>query len=192
MLVADLVVAQEQHRPPAGAHFVLLAGVVVAGLAIFGLRWWRRRHDSAAGGREPTSDDHASASTRSQNEEIDAPRTAGRKMKYALLVHDVPGSWQDLSTEEKRAQHAEYRAVAAFPGVFGHFICGRPQTTTTVRVEDDQIVKTAGPIADARASLRVVYLVESDDYGSILELAAGIPAARIGGAVEVWTLAERY
>jgi hypothetical protein len=48
-LIAQLVVAQQQHDPPAGAHFVLLAGAVVTALAILGVRWWRgRRHARAA------------------------------------------------------------------------------------------------------------------------------------------------
>jgi hypothetical protein len=48
-LIAQLVVAQQRHDPPAGAHFVLLAGAVVTALAILGVRWWRgRRHARAA------------------------------------------------------------------------------------------------------------------------------------------------
>jgi hypothetical protein len=38
---------------------------------------------------------------------------------------------------------------------------------------------------------RSVPLLESDDQDSVLEMAARIPAARIGGAVEVWPLTER-
>jgi hypothetical protein len=48
-VAVQLVVAQQQHEPPAGAHFVVLAGAVVTGLAILGVRWWRgRRHARAA------------------------------------------------------------------------------------------------------------------------------------------------
>jgi hypothetical protein len=51
-LPADLVVAQ-QHEPPAGAHFVLLAGVVVTALVILGVRWWRGRDAAAAEQQSP-------------------------------------------------------------------------------------------------------------------------------------------
>jgi hypothetical protein len=112
-------------------------------------------------------------------------------MKYALLVYDAPSSWHGLSTEQKRALHREYHAVAASPGVIGHYRLRPRQVTTTVRVEEDQIVKTEGPLADTRESLRAFYLLESDDHDSVLELAARIPAARTGGAVEVWPLTER-
>jgi hypothetical protein len=63
--------------------------------------------------------------------------------------------------------------------------------TTTVRVEDDQIVKTEGPLGETTQNLRALYLLESGDHDSALELAAQIPAARTGGAVDVWPLTER-
>jgi hypothetical protein len=112
-------------------------------------------------------------------------------MKYALLVYDVPTSWHGVSTEQRHALHDEYHAVAASPGILGHYRPGPPQKATTVRVEEDQIVKTEGPLADTRESLRAIYLLENDDHDSVLELAARIPAARVGGAVEVWPLTER-
>jgi hypothetical protein len=130
---------------------------------------------------------------------VDVTRSLGREhafnegavMKYALLVYGVPSSWHSLSTEQKHALHGEYHAVAASPGVMGHYRVRSPQMTTTVRVEEEQIVKTKGPLADAGENFRAFYLVESDDHDSVLELAARIPAARMGGAVEIWPLTER-
>lgn len=69
LVAVELVVTQQQHRPPAGAHFVLLAGIVVAALAILGVRWWRRRHKAAEGEREPNSHDHLPEGTRSSEEQ---------------------------------------------------------------------------------------------------------------------------
>jgi hypothetical protein len=112
-------------------------------------------------------------------------------MKYALLVYDAPSSWHGLSTAQKHALHGEYHALADSPGVIGHYRLRPPQMTTTVRVEDDQTVKAAGPIAETRENFRAFYLLESDEYDSVLELAAQIPAARTGGAVEIWPLTER-
>lgn len=111
-------------------------------------------------------------------------------MKYALLVYDIHAFWQDLPTGQKRALHGDYRALSNFPGVIGLYRLQPPKTATTVRFEEDQLVKTEGPRADASQSLRAFYLLESDDHDSVLELAAGIPAARTGGAVEVWPLTE--
>lgn len=92
---------------------------------------------------------------------------------------------------EKRAWRTEYHAVGTLSGVISHFRVRPSKTATTVRVEDDQIEKIDGPIADARASLHALYVVDRDDRDSVLELAARIPTARTGGAVEVWTLMER-
>jgi hypothetical protein len=111
-------------------------------------------------------------------------------MKYTLLVYDAPDSWHSLSAAQKHGLHDEYHALAASPGVIGHYRLRPPKNTTTVRVQD-QIVRTEGPLADTRESLRALYLLESDDQDSVLEFAAQIPAARLGGAVEVWPLAER-
>ncbi|CAN5195994.1 hypothetical protein BH18ACT14_BH18ACT14_12190 [soil metagenome] len=112
-------------------------------------------------------------------------------MKYALLVYDVPNSWSSLSTEEKRAAHGDYSAVAATPGIIGHYRVRPPQSATTVRVEEGQIVRTEGHFANTREIFRAFYLLEGDDHDAVLELAARIPAARTGGAVEVWPLTER-
>lgn len=112
-------------------------------------------------------------------------------MKYALLVYDAPSSWQGLSTEQKHALHSEYHALGEIPGIIGHYRLRPSTNTTTVRIEDDQIVKTEGPLADTRENFRALYLLESEADDVAVELAARIPSARMGGAVEVWPLTDR-
>jgi hypothetical protein len=68
-LAARLVVAQQEHSPPAGAHFVVLAGAVVAVLAILGVKWWRGRRDAAAADEHPRTHNRSPESTRSKEEE---------------------------------------------------------------------------------------------------------------------------
>jgi hypothetical protein len=108
-------------------------------------------------------------------------------MKYALLVYDRASSWHNLATEQKRALHGEYRAAGATPAVIAHYRLRPPQRTTTIRVEDEQTVRSEGPL-DTRENLRALYVLESADQDSVLEFAARIPAARLGGAVQVWPL----
>lgn len=72
LVAADLVVAQQQHRPPAGAHLVLLAGIMVAALAVLGVTWWRRRHKAAEADRQPNS--HENAPERTNSPEKQPPR----------------------------------------------------------------------------------------------------------------------
>jgi hypothetical protein len=55
-LAPALVLAQQEHSPPAGAHVVLLAGLVGAALVVVGVRWWRGRRDAAADRRSRTHD----------------------------------------------------------------------------------------------------------------------------------------
>jgi hypothetical protein len=68
-LAAALAVAQQEHSPPAGAHVVLLAGVVVAALTIFGVKWWRGRRGAAATDEHSDTPDRSAESTRPQEEE---------------------------------------------------------------------------------------------------------------------------
>jgi hypothetical protein len=67
-VATDLVVAQ-QHEAPAGAHFVVLAGLMVAALAILGVRWWRGRRDGDGIEGQQRSQDRSSESTRSKEDE---------------------------------------------------------------------------------------------------------------------------
>ena len=112
-------------------------------------------------------------------------------MKYALFVYDAPGTWHGVSTEQKHALHGEYHALAELPGVIAHYRFRPPQTTTTIRVEEDKVMKSPGPLVDASETLRALYLLESDDHDAALELAARIPVVRMGGAVEVRPIVER-
>jgi hypothetical protein len=66
---AGLVVAQQEHNPPAGAHFVLLGAVVVAALAAFGVKWWRGRRDATAAHQRSSIRDHPAENARSTEEE---------------------------------------------------------------------------------------------------------------------------
>lgn len=64
-------------------------------------------------------------------------------------------------------------------------------TATTVRVQDGQSVMTDGPFAETKEVFGGYYLVEADDLDSVLAIAERVPAARLGGSVEVRPLVER-
>ena len=66
-----------------------------------------------------------------------------------------------------------------------------PDTATTIRVEDGRTLTTDGPFATTKEALGGYYLVEADDIDAALEIAARIPAARLGGAIEVRPVVER-
>jgi hypothetical protein len=65
-----------------------------------------------------------------------------------------------------------------------------PATATTVRVEDGRTLTTDGPFVAVKEALGGYLLFEADDLDAAIELASRIPAARMGGAIEVRPIAE--
>lgn len=114
-------------------------------------------------------------------------------MKY--LLQNYPGRSREelerLSADEQQAIVKEYLAIRQSPGVIGGDQLQPVETATTVRVENGETLLTDGPFVDAKEHLGGYLLVEADDLDAVLELAARIPAARMGGAVEVRPLVER-
>lgn len=117
-------------------------------------------------------------------------------MKYMLLIHQgvtpLPGSdeWESLSEEEKGAVYGAYRAINETPGVSPGVRMQSPDTATTVRVQDGRTLTTDGPFAETKEALGGYLFFEADDLDAAIELAAQVPAARMGGAVEVRPLVE--
>jgi hypothetical protein len=113
-------------------------------------------------------------------------------MKYMLLIHQGdtptpadPEAWGKLSEDEQRAIATDYQAVSQTPGVTpGEWMQG-PESATTVRVADGQTLTTDGPFVAVKEALGGYLVYEADDLDAAIELAARIPAARLGGAVEV-------
>jgi hypothetical protein len=62
---------------------------------------------------------------------------------------------------------------------------------TTVRVSDGRTLTTDGPFAETKEALGGFYLFEAPNLDDAIDVAARIPAARLGGAVEVRPLVER-
>jgi hypothetical protein len=81
-------------------------------------------------------------------------------------------------------------AIAELPGSVGGAELESPDTATTIRVQDGETLTTDGPFAETKETLGGFYLFEADNLDSALEVAARIPAARLGGAVEVRPLVE--
>ena len=82
-------------------------------------------------------------------------------------------------------------ALSQAPGVTDGAQLQDPGTATTVRVEDGETLITDGPFVETKEVLGGYYLFEADDLDAAIELAARIPAARMGGAIEVRPLVER-
>jgi len=119
-------------------------------------------------------------------------------MKYMLLIHQgdtpLPGSdeWESLSDEEKVAVYSAYKAINETPGVTPSGVQMQPpETATTVRVKDGETLTTDGPFVETKEALGGYLFFEADDLDAAVELASRIPAASMGGAIEVRPLVER-
>jgi hypothetical protein len=114
-------------------------------------------------------------------------------MKYLLQIYSdtATAEYESLSADQQQAIVGEYLAVREAPGVVGGEQLQPVETATTVRVQDGETLLTDGPFVDAKEHVGGYLLVEADDLDAALEIAARIPAARMGGAVEVRPLVER-
>jgi hypothetical protein len=123
--------------------------------------------------------------------EAESIQTKEETMKYALLIYDVPDAWEGLSDERRNAIFGEYFAVAQTPGVVGGEQLLPVETATTIRVKDGETLTTDGPFADTKEFLGGFFLLEADNLDSAIEIAARIPAAHMGGSVEIRPVVER-
>ena len=118
-------------------------------------------------------------------------------MKYMLMIHQGtaptpldPDAWATLSPEEQQAVYADYQALNETKGVTPGVGLQPPETATTVRVEKGKTLTTDGPFVDTKEALNGYLVYEADDLDAAIELAARIPAARLGGAIEVRPIME--
>jgi hypothetical protein len=118
-------------------------------------------------------------------------------MKYLLLIHQgdaptprTPEKWARLSDDEQNAVYGAYQAINQTPGVTPGLWLDQPEMATTVRVENGKTLATDGPFVAVKEALGGYLVFEADNLDAAIELASRIPAARMGGAVEVRPIVE--
>ena len=111
-------------------------------------------------------------------------------MQYALLIYGHHHIRDGLSEDESEAITAEYEAIFEAPGVTGGLRLLPASSATTVRMQNGDALLTDGPFIDAKEYLGGFYLLEADDLDAATALASRIPAARMGGAVEIRPVME--
>jgi hypothetical protein len=115
-------------------------------------------------------------------------------MKYMLQIYSTGESmaeFEKLPEDEQKAIYGEYMTISDAPGVIGGEQLQPVETATTVRVQDGRPLTTDGPFAETKEILGGYYVLDVDDLDAAIEVAARIPAARLGGSVEVRPLVER-
>src|SRR5262245_58682859 len=110
-------------------------------------------------------------------------------MKFVLLVYQgctpLPGSdrWQALSEAEQKQIYADYAELNKTGGVTAGLPLGLPDAAKTVQVRDGKIHVKSGTYLPEGAAGYSEY--EAESMEAAIALAARIPAARLGGAVEI-------
>lgn len=120
-------------------------------------------------------------------------------MKYLLLIHQGdtptprdPEAWGKLTEHQQAAVFASYKSINEMPGVTPGEQMQPPEMATTVRVENGKTLITDGPFVELKEAIGGMLTYEADDLDAAIELAARIPAASMGGAIEVRPLVEGW
>lgn len=112
-------------------------------------------------------------------------------MQYVMLIYQgttpLPGSeeWAALSEDEQKQIYADYGKLNETPGVTPGIPLGLPADATTVRVEGGRTLTTDGPFVGMKEAVGGWFVLEADDLDAAIEVAARVPAARLGGAIEI-------
>jgi hypothetical protein len=102
-------------------------------------------------------------------------------MKYVCLVYG----------EESQVRDLDDRQCASYAGSLqdsGHLIVGQAlqtvDTATTVRVREGKTTVVDGPFAETKVQLAGFYLIDARDLDEAIQIASGIPPAKVG-SIEV-------
>jgi hypothetical protein len=112
-------------------------------------------------------------------------------MQFVLLIYQgttpLPNTpeWSSLSDDEQQAIYADYAALNEMDDLAPGLPLGLPEQATTVRVDNGTTLTSDGPYVDTRGAVGGYSVLEADDLAAAIAVASRIPAARLGGAVEV-------
>ena len=120
-------------------------------------------------------------------------------MQFVFLVYQgttpLPNSaaWETLSAQEQQAIYRDYAAFNQATGVVAGLPLGLPKDARTVTVVDGSPDVVEGPyLVDFDKAAGGYSVVEADSIADAVALAALIPAARHGGAVEIRPVAAYW
>lgn len=111
-------------------------------------------------------------------------------MKYLCLVYSDENALHDLPDSPRDEECMAYAMSVQASGRMVAAEALQPvASATTVRVRHGRSTITDGPFAETKEQLAGFYLIEAHDLNEALQVAAGIPAARVG-SVEVRPVRE--
>jgi hypothetical protein len=116
-------------------------------------------------------------------------------MQFVLIIYHgtspLPGSagWKALTEAEQQRVYAEYAELNQEPGVTLRLPPLAPGKATTVQLRDGKVESKSGTYLSE--TIGGAFVLEADNIESAIALAARIPQARMGGAVEIRPV-EKY
>ena len=119
-------------------------------------------------------------------------------MQFVLMIYQgttpLPGTeaWKALPEREQKRIYAEYGEISKTSGITPGLPLGLPKEAKTVRVVDGRAQVADGPYADAGHAVGGYLVFEAENLDAALKVASRIPAARLGGAVEVRPVAQYW
>ena len=112
-------------------------------------------------------------------------------MQYALAIYAEPDYLEALPDAEREEVYAEFLALPDDARWVGGVQLQPAETATCLRVVGGRMLLTDGPFADTKEVLGGFCLVEAANLDEAMELAGCLPAARLGGVVEVRPVVPR-
>lgn len=117
-------------------------------------------------------------------------------MQFVLIIYHgtfpIPGSagWQALAETEKQGIYAEFAALQKTEGIALRLPPLAPHQATTVQVKDGKPQVRSGP--NLTEGIGGAFVLEADNLEAAIAVAARIPQARLGGAVEIRPVEKYY
>jgi hypothetical protein len=118
-------------------------------------------------------------------------------MQYVMFIIQgstpLPGTeaWEALSAEEQQEIYADYGAMNGDPNITSGHPMGAPENATVVQVKDGKTLTTDGPFASTKEAIGGYFILEAEDLDGAIAVASRVPAARLGGAIEIRPV-EKY
>ena len=112
-------------------------------------------------------------------------------MQFVLLIYQgttpLPNTpaWESLSPDEQKSVYADYAALNKTEGLTPGLPLGLPVQARTVRVDNGTTLATEGPYIDEKGAVGGYFVLEAENMDAAVDVAARIPAARLGGGIEV-------
>jgi hypothetical protein len=115
-------------------------------------------------------------------------------MKYLCLIYDEEKKLETMPASQMGALMGECRVFSEAIRHSGNYVASHQlqpsQNATTVRIRNGRVSATDGPFAETKEQLGGYFLINARDLNEAIQIAARIPAARIG-SVEVRPVVEQ-